>query len=67
MQDAFNEGKNESENERNTENTQLEALRASKISLECSGADALACRKIDLQIASAAGKNNIGGAKETLS
>ena len=50
MKQSFEEGKNQTTNERNEKQAQIDALKARKASLNCSGSDKIQCQAIDLQI-----------------
>ncbi len=67
MKQAFEKWKAEKEASRSSQESELQALRASKIWIECSWKDALRCKTIDLKIASVSWKDKIEWAKETLS
>ena len=67
MKQSFEEGKVENDTARDANAAQISDLRARKTGLNCSWADRLRCRTIDLQIASVWEKNKLEGVKETLS
>lgn len=50
MKKSFEEGKNQATNERNEKQAQIDALKARKASLNCSGSDRIECQAIDLEI-----------------
>lgn len=50
MKKSFEEGKSQASNERNKKQAEIDSLRATKSSLDCSGADKIRCQALDLQI-----------------
>jgi uncharacterized repeat protein (TIGR01451 family) len=66
MQNQFEEGKSEADQERAQKQAQLSALRAQKSSLDCLGTDKAQCWLLDLQISRVSGQA-AGVGRETLS
>jgi uncharacterized repeat protein (TIGR01451 family) len=67
LSEAFQNGKNNSDNERKTHENKTAALNAQKSDLDCSGTDAFKCRSIDLKLVWASGQKYANSWKETLS
>jgi len=67
ISEAFDDGKSKADADRAQKQWTIDALRAQKSSLDCSGDDRLACKSIDLKITSLQWQQYGNGWKETLS
>ncbi len=67
LSEAFNDWKENSWSDRAESQASIDALRAQKSTLDCSGSDSLACKSIDLKIISAQWQQYGNSGKETLS
>jgi uncharacterized repeat protein (TIGR01451 family) len=64
---AFQDGKNNSESERNKHEWESSAIKSQKSGLDCSWEDAFKCKTLDLKLAWVSGKKYANSGKETLS
>lgn len=67
LSQAFEDGKNNSESERETDQNTVDAIKAQKSGLDCWGSDFLRCKALDLKIIGAQQSKYANSGKETLS
>jgi len=67
LSEAFQDGKNTAAEERSESDSQIESLRNTRSSLDCSWEDRIQCAQLDLQIGSEWGQRYVNSGRETLS